>query len=333
MRKIIISVICLTALLSFCEGSYAANVGDVIGNIYTTDIIAYIDDMPIKSYNIGGRTVIQLENLRDYGFDVEWNPDERVLSVVTKDRPASVPQVEITKQTPGSVAGNVYDTDIRVFINGVDCSFIDTYNIGGITCMAIEDLGIIDDLSNGSPMYSRFAMHYTYNNDERVIKLYTLRAGDEFETQYGTAVVKNITSNYVKSPYELYDEEYTAGQGITMFEALFPEQDAAWGYYVSIDSISNDAIISAQMDNGIYSITSSDAKEIDYISTISSNGAIHNDSCILSLALPVNINGEYINDGEANCMIWLCDYEPEYNVLYMSTDFLNQYTGYKFNIH
>ena len=96
--------------------------------------------------------------------------------------------------------------------------------------------------------------------------------------------------------------------------------------------ISRDSGISARTDNGIYSIVSSDAKEMNYINMLSSNGAIHNDRCILSLALPVYINGEYINDGEANCMIWLSDYEPEYNTLYMSADLLNQYTGYKINI-
>lgn len=105
--------------------------------------------MPIKSYNIGGRTVIQLEDLRAYGFDVEWNSGERYLSVAVKDRPDSAPQAETEKQVAGNIAGTIYTTDIRGGINGVDCSFIDAYNIGGITCMAVEDLGAMGVLSDG----------------------------------------------------------------------------------------------------------------------------------------------------------------------------------------
>ena len=48
--------------------------GDVAGYIYSTDILAYINDKPIESYNIGGKTAIIMEDLAtgeiNYGFDV-----------------------------------------------------------------------------------------------------------------------------------------------------------------------------------------------------------------------------------------------------------------------
>lgn len=332
MNRFLISTACTAMLLNLCVGAQAANAGEAIGNIYTTDIVAYIDDMPIKSYNIGGRTVIQLEDLRAYGFDVEWNSGERYLSVAVKDRPGSAPQAEINKQTPGNVAGTIYATDIRVGINGVDCSFIDTYNIGGITCMAVEDLGTMDKLSDGSPMYSRFAMHYTYNDDERAVRLYTLREGDEFETEYGTAAVRKITSDYRRLAYRIKNEETEYDPGFTVYSAAVYDDESSIAYCAAIEELSQDMNINAGMDNGVYSIISSDEGEITFISTMSYNGAIHNDRCILALSLPVNVNGEYIADGEPNCMICLNSYEPDYKTVYMSMDFLEKYTGYKFDI-
>ena len=39
----------------------AAN-GDVAGYIYSTDILAYVNDRPIESYNIGGKTAIIIKS-------------------------------------------------------------------------------------------------------------------------------------------------------------------------------------------------------------------------------------------------------------------------------
>ena len=40
----------------------------IAGEALNTDIRAYIDEIPIRSYNIGGKTGIVAEDLRDYGF-------------------------------------------------------------------------------------------------------------------------------------------------------------------------------------------------------------------------------------------------------------------------
>ena len=56
--------ILLFALLFFTLPTQAAN-GDVIGSIYSTDILAYVNGRPIRSYNIGGKTVILVEDLSD----------------------------------------------------------------------------------------------------------------------------------------------------------------------------------------------------------------------------------------------------------------------------
>ena len=34
----------------FTYSAYAANAGDIAGDVYSTDIVAYVDDMPIRSF-------------------------------------------------------------------------------------------------------------------------------------------------------------------------------------------------------------------------------------------------------------------------------------------
>ena len=61
MKKIIFAAAAASMLIASSACADAENVGDVIGEIYSTDILATVDNVPIPSYNIGGRTVIVLE--------------------------------------------------------------------------------------------------------------------------------------------------------------------------------------------------------------------------------------------------------------------------------
>lgn len=60
--------------------------GTVLGYYYVTDIVTCLDDTPITAYNIGGRTYILAEEMRDFGYEVLWNPSERSLSITSPDR-------------------------------------------------------------------------------------------------------------------------------------------------------------------------------------------------------------------------------------------------------
>ena len=60
--------------------------GTVLGNYYETDIVTYLDGTPITAYNIGGRTYIWAEQMRDFGYTVDWNEADRTLAVLIPDR-------------------------------------------------------------------------------------------------------------------------------------------------------------------------------------------------------------------------------------------------------
>ena len=61
--------------------SAEGEVGTVFGPYYETDIVTTLNGSPIESYNIGGRTFIVAEAMRDFGYNVDWDEDARTLTV------------------------------------------------------------------------------------------------------------------------------------------------------------------------------------------------------------------------------------------------------------
>ena len=121
---------CLLAAPSFAEDAEEeVPVGTRLGSVYTTDIVTYIDGAPIASYNIGGTTVVSVSDLAGYGFQVEWDPETRWVTVTSAQRPERMPEPDITREVPGTVRGSYYATDIRVLFNGNELEHV--YNIGG----------------------------------------------------------------------------------------------------------------------------------------------------------------------------------------------------------
>ncbi|MBO5364190.1 MAG: hypothetical protein J6A56_01830 [Clostridia bacterium] len=60
--------------------------GTPLGYYFETDIITYLDNVPITAYNIGGRTYIHAEEMRKFGYLVDWHPEERTLKITSPIR-------------------------------------------------------------------------------------------------------------------------------------------------------------------------------------------------------------------------------------------------------
>lgn len=158
-----------TIVGAMCFGSAVyAEVGDIAGKIYTTDILTQVDGRDIKSYSIDGQTLIALEDLADYGFNVYYNDNIRSL-FVTRTGTVDVefhPTVE--RGSVGKTAGYYYETDINAYLNG---SWIDAYAIDGKMVACVEEMGVATRYSQfGS---TRFQMGYRYDDSERLLSLYT----------------------------------------------------------------------------------------------------------------------------------------------------------------
>ncbi len=138
--------------------------GTPMGDVLYTDIVAYIDDKPIRSYNIAGNTYIVVEDLAAYGFDVQWHAEGAGMLVVGTTRTAKpddytttyVP--ETNTQPVGSVAMQYLYTNINTWLGN---KHVTGYNIGGFTCIGMDDLA------------NTFATNYVWDGVEGALRLYT----------------------------------------------------------------------------------------------------------------------------------------------------------------
>ncbi len=172
MKKVVFLLVLLALIFSFSISQ--ANTGDIIGYVYSTDITTYINGVEVLSCNIGGQTAIPLELVTSR---CTYDDDLRVL-IVSDFNPAYLKEnaSKTYSQPIGEIIANIYETDIAVYIYN---KVIPSYNIGGITCVAIEDLA----LDNA---FSDIGGKFIWNEEERSINL---------EFMYET-IPYNILDNY-----------------------------------------------------------------------------------------------------------------------------------------
>ena len=146
-RKMTVLSVCLVLLSANIFPVRAYNIGDVIGKTVYSDIIASINDYNIASFNFNGYTAVVAEDLRNYGFDVRWIPEERSL-YITRGRTNNVASTyiapAISPNDVGKTAGSVLYTDIKTYVNGNEVS---SFNIGGNTIIYFNDLAAFGSIS------------------------------------------------------------------------------------------------------------------------------------------------------------------------------------------
>ncbi len=161
MKNLLSIILSAVMMLSISTSVFAAN-GDIAGHIYSTDIRAYINDVEVESYNIGGKTAVVIEYiLRENNHQYIYDDSTRTLKFFSLNPDYLVEENAQNKAKPGRVIGNIYETDIKTSVYDV---VIPTYNIGGKTAVAIEDLGYDNAFS---PIGGKFI----WNEKERTISL------------------------------------------------------------------------------------------------------------------------------------------------------------------
>ena len=138
-----------------------AEVGDVIGHIYSTDIRTYINGKEVPSYNIGGRTVIVVEDVCGYSA---YHDEYRTLLLTNDGRglhPDGIKGGISESGVPGRVIGDIYETDIKTYMYDKE---LPAYNLNGKTAVAIEDLG-------GFKEWNDLGGRYFYDDETRTLNL------------------------------------------------------------------------------------------------------------------------------------------------------------------
>ncbi|MBQ2968329.1 MAG: hypothetical protein IJE10_09450 [Clostridia bacterium] len=163
-RTFFLLALCFVLLLSLLPVQ-ALNVGDVVGTIYNTDILAFVDGEPIRSFALDGKTAILVEDLARFGFVVGYDDASRTLYAYVKPNTfPHRPEENITRGTVGGTAGNIYHSDIQTYINGV---LVPSFALNGVSAVAIEDIAT-DSTTDKS---SHTCMTYTWDGENRTIRL------------------------------------------------------------------------------------------------------------------------------------------------------------------
>jgi len=150
-------------LSSLTTAISAASPGEPLGWVLSTDISARIDNWTIESYNINGNTYIIVEDLVEYGFDVIWDGTSKTLRI-SDTRTALPDDYSPSKRFPpksnavGKRMMQYLYTDIKTYIGDTE---VMSYNIGGMTCICVDDLA------------AHFASRYEWQPDRRLLMLWS----------------------------------------------------------------------------------------------------------------------------------------------------------------
>jgi len=142
MKKLRVLILTAIAILAFASTAGAVNIGDVVGEAVYSDIGAFINNYPIKSYAIDGQTVMIAEDLRAYGCDVVWDNATRSLTITKSANDISGNRVFKPTKPTGEHFDDILYTDIAVYING---ERVPSYAINGYTMITIEEFGAVMD--------------------------------------------------------------------------------------------------------------------------------------------------------------------------------------------
>jgi len=143
-KKMVCAVLAVILILSMTVMPAAADNGEWTQYLYDmilyTDIAAYINHYPISSYACNGKTVVVAEDLRNYGFNVEWDEQSRALYISPNylvNEISGMGYVDRNSSLKGSVFAYAQPSDISVYYNGV---WIKAYSINGYMLISLEDM-------------------------------------------------------------------------------------------------------------------------------------------------------------------------------------------------
>lgn len=204
MKKIFIMGLFMLIFNAFPAS--AAN-GDVIRPIYSTDILTYMDGIPIKGYAINGKMMICVEDLREYGYTVTYDDSIRSLFANKTSVPNIDTQPTIERDSVGEIIGYTYETDIKVYINGIKTN---AENIGGKMVVVAEDISdTIAQNNHGYNPYSKWGVSEYFLSHEYY---------DDIRTLYINSNVDEIPSydeqleNFLSGKMSFYANGPTIGK-------------------------------------------------------------------------------------------------------------------------
>jgi hypothetical protein len=125
----------MLGIFSF-TASAAYKIGDPLGDIVYSDIVAYINGNTIPTSIKNGMTMVVVEDLSNYGFDVVWNGVAKTLNVKPNAAKKITPlPVEKNTKPVGEFKCKYVYTDIKTYLSG---KLVESFAISGVTLIDFE---------------------------------------------------------------------------------------------------------------------------------------------------------------------------------------------------
>ena len=112
--------------------------GDYLGDVLYSDITAQINGYTIPTSVIKGKTLVVVEDLANYGFDVLWSGGDRSLKVtLNKNKEITPLPVEKNTKPVGTFKEKYLMTDIKTYLSG---DLVESFAVAGRTLIDFEFL-------------------------------------------------------------------------------------------------------------------------------------------------------------------------------------------------
>jgi len=222
LKKILSLALALAMLLGmFNLPVSAAKVGDPLGDVLYSDITAYINGSAIPTSIKSGTTMVVVEDLANYGFDVSWDGKAKSLRVELNAGKKVTPlKVEKNTKPVGTFKCKYVYTDIKTYLSG---QLVESFAINGVTLIDFELLAKYGSLA--------------WDGKARTIKLTTAAAPAQSVSKKPTKQIGSmIEVTDVKRTDEIfpYLEYYERWLYVYNDNSFKPDQYITYGEFIEL---------------------------------------------------------------------------------------------------
>lgn len=282
--KSVIVMLVVLIIIGMVPASVSAG---VVNQYLYTDIVATIDGYGIRAFNIDGYTNVIAEDLRSYGFEVEWDGLRRRLDISRSIYPTITSNYAAERASGymvGKKAGDVLSTDIETYVEG---KYIKSYNIGGYTCVNIEDVAKILYCQSSYNDYER----HLYITRRPFPDFNTIRGVHWYDSVSHLATYRDLDLQVVSADsynvtfqYRLYSE--SSNETISSGTISVPYHPETFKYHYSVNSYTWDDVFILGLVTDMFVIPYANGREFCDIRVIfGEDGKMYQTTSSSSLSL------------------------------------------------
>lgn len=167
--------------------------GELLGQARETDIVTYLDGIPIPAFNFENHMYIFVDDFKQYGFDVVGTYEQYIDIDFNRQAAVGIPEdIQAQKLANGQPIGEVYTSETGLRFNGSTCYYSPLVEFRGKLAVPIYKLrdgrftDVLAEKEAGEYVnYNGFLLSVNWHPDSRMVTIDTLREGTKLKTNMG----------------------------------------------------------------------------------------------------------------------------------------------------